>query len=446
MKPPRIPPLSDEVVTAFETLRDWGVQGLEHLCLPSEAFIPKYTSATWDLPLCADSPTLQQRMLVEATGEIEVEDEGMDSFTFNVIGSAITVVAIAAAAGLFLGLMTLDVLDLQIIVRSSVDEDEVKYAKRMLPIIKDRHRLLVTLLLMDTLAYETLPIFLDQLMSGWMAVLWSTTLVMIFGEVFPSGIFTGPNQLYLVYHLAPVVEFFLTLLYPVAKPLGLLLDWLVNEDEEDQWYDRGELTALVRIQHEERTRHYALTSKTGQRRLTKVIKYVRHNDRHWNDLKAEIIESVKEREAEHEGVGEEAAAALDQLTPPLHQREIDMVEGALNMKTKLAMDVYTPLKHIYAVPDDLVLDKTSITTIYGRGFSRVPVYRRNPDDEDDITAITGYLLTRQLMLVDWDHKRTIDTLPLTRPTCVSPRMNLVDLLRLLQTQGPVLTFVCGKSS
>jgi metal transporter CNNM len=244
------------------------------------------------------------------------------------------------------------------------------------------------------------------------------------------------------YQLTPVVKFFMALLYPIAKPLGLLLDWLVDEDTEDQWYDRAELAALVRIQHEERTRHFANAAKTGQKRLTRVMKYVRHNDRQWNDLKAELFESVKEREPDKVD-GEEVEAAVDQLSPPLHQNEVHIVEGALAMKTKLAMDIYTPFQQCYAVPDDLILDKTTITTIYGNGYSRVPVYRRNEEDEDDITAFTGYLMTRQLMLVDWEHMRPISTLPLVRPTCTSPRTNLVDLLRLLQKQGP-LTFVCAR--
>lgn len=293
---------------------------------------------------------------------------------------------------------------------------------------------------------EALPIFLDQLMAGWIAVLLSTSLIVVVGEIVPSGIFTGPNQLYLGFRLAPLVKFFMALLYPIAKPLGKLLDWLVNEDEEDQWYDRGELSALVRIQHEERTKRMMPTvpTKRGQRRLkVSYIKYVRHNDRHWHDLKAEILESVKER-AETADNDDEEEAAVEQLTPPLHPREVDMVEGALSMKTKLAMDVYTPIKHVYAVPDDLVLDKETITTIYSHGFSRVPVFRPKPDDRDDSTAIIGYLITRQLMMIDWNDLREIRTLPLQRPTCVSPRLNLVDLLRLLQSKGPLLTFVCAR--
>jgi hypothetical protein len=39
---------------------------------------------------------------------------------------------------------------------------------------------------------------------------------------------------------------------------------------------------------------------------------------------------------------ETTSAAVEQLTPPLDPREVDIIEGALRMKTRLAMDVYTP--------------------------------------------------------------------------------------------------------
>lgn len=440
------------------TLREAGIVGLEYLCQkPTSSF--DYDYDPFDIPYCGVEAAQEYRLLSEDPAimtKTTTSDDCMPDvvaltrgqeehfYTHNIVGAFVTVICIAIAAGLFLGLMTLDILDLQIIVRSSNDDDEVLYATTLLPIVKNRHRLLVTLLLMDTLAYETLPIFLDQLMSGWVAVLLSTSLIVVFGEIFPSGIFTGPNQLYLGYRLAPVVKFFMAVLYPVAHPLGKLLDWLVDEDPEDQWYDREELSALVQIQHEQRTKHFAVPSTLkGRSRLTTAIKYQRNKDRQWNDLKTEIIEKVNERAETMDYDGDEEGA-LEQLTPPLHQREVDMVEGALSMKTRLAMDVYTPLKHVYAVPDDLILDRATITTIYSHGYSRVPVYRRNPHDEEDVSLYVGYLITRQLMLIDWADNRSIHTLPLTRPTCVSPRVNLVDLLRLLQTKGPLLTFVCAR--
>lgn len=348
------------------------------------------------------------------------------------------VAMVAVISGLFLGLLTLDALDLQIIQRASLDEDERLYATTLLPLIKRRHQILVTLLLMNALAYEALPIFLDALVPSYVAVLLSVTIVMVFGEILPSGICMGPNQLYLGYQMVPLMNFFLWIFQPLATPLAKLLDYLTDSgDEHDHGaYNRSELSALIRIQHE------AELSQRGTR-LSRVMKKDRRRDQTWAALKAEILERVQENHPETAETDDEARVA-EKFMLHLHKREVDMVEGALQMKTVHAMDVYTPLSGVYAVADNLVLDKATITTIYGHGYSRVPVYRHNAGDPADLSQVLGFLITRQLMLIDWDDEREISTLPLQRPTCVSPRMNLIDLFEVLQKDGPMMTFVCAR--
>jgi hypothetical protein len=46
-------------------------------------------------------------------------------------------------------------------------------------------------------------------------------------------------------------------------------------------------------------------------------------------------------------------------------------------------------------------------------------------------------------MIDWDDERLVSSLPLYTPPCVSPRMNLVDLLQLLQQGGSHIAFVCA---
>jgi metal transporter CNNM len=357
------------------------------------------------------------------------------SVIYNIVGSLLCVAMIAMISGLFLGLLTLDALDLQIIQRASLDEEERMYATALLPLIKMRHQILVTLLLSNALAYETLPIFLDALVPSWVAVLLSVTIVMVFGEIIPSGIFMGPNQLYLGYHMVPLMQCILWVFYPVATPLAKLLDYLTDSGVDDHSaYNRSELSALVRIQHEAESENHVRGP-----RLSRVMKKDRRKDQSWAALKAELMERVQEKYENNPESAEivDEVGVADKFVLHLHKREVAMVEGALQMKTVHAMDVYTPLSSVYCVADNLVLDKITITTIYGHGFSRVPVYRANPEDPNDNSQILGFLITRQLMLIDWDDEREIST-------CVSPRMNLIDLFEVLQKDGPMLTFVCAR--
>ena len=56
-------------------------------------------------------------------------------------------------------------------------------AARILPVVKNQHLLLCTLLIGNSLAMEALPIFLDTLVPPYVAILISVTLILAFGEV-----------------------------------------------------------------------------------------------------------------------------------------------------------------------------------------------------------------------------------------------------------------------
>lgn len=59
----------------------------------------------------------------------------------------------------------------------------------------NRHQLLVTLLLCNSLAMEALPLFLDRLLSPLLAVLISVTAILFVGEILPQALCTGKHQL-----------------------------------------------------------------------------------------------------------------------------------------------------------------------------------------------------------------------------------------------------------
>lgn len=57
--------------------------------------------------------------------------------------------------------------------------------QRIFPVIDRHHWMLVTLLLCNAGAMETLPIFLDKMLTPVEAVIISVSLVLIFGEIIP---------------------------------------------------------------------------------------------------------------------------------------------------------------------------------------------------------------------------------------------------------------------
>lgn len=224
----------------------------------------------------------------------------------------------------------------------------------------------------------------------------------------------------------------------------MLLDKLVPHDDNDDLYHRGELSALIRIQHEEREARKARTRGSVGMKEQRNLKA---DTLSWRSFKKEIMEAVQEKQRSRSSSFADETDVNAQLEPPpLDHTEVKVVEGALTMKTKVAMDVMTNLRDIYSVSNDMILNKKSITEIYGQGYSRVPVYLPDSNFPDTPwhNSMVGVLMTRQLILIDWDHEREVSTLPLQIPPCVSPRMNLVELLKLLQSGGALMAFVCAR--
>ena len=90
--------------------------------------------------------------------------------------------------------------------------------------------------------------------------------MLFFGEIIPSALFTGPDQVRMAANLVPLAKAIMFVLSPVAVPIARLLDRVLHEGggkeeevehvmgmedvTEGNYYNRNELSALVRIQYE----------------------------------------------------------------------------------------------------------------------------------------------------------------------------------------------------
>jgi metal transporter CNNM len=260
---------------------------------------------------------------------------------------------------------------------------------------------------------EALPIFLQDLMPRYVAILSAAVLVIVFGEVLPTVLFTGPNQLAIASRWAPFVKCIMCLLYPVAAPIARVLDHVHHDKDTGNMYNRGELAALIRIQYEER---------------------MAFHQRKKNDLNKNTKESPNRLASSLKALKGEFNRNYPEGLPSIASDEINMVEGALQMKMKVAMDIYCPLDKVFAIPSDTILDETNIVRIYGSAYSRIPIYDRR-QNEFDKRAIRGIFMSRQLIMAKPEKKQPLSSLRMHVPFCISPKMNLVDLVGLFQTGG-----------
>ncbi|KAK8282883.1 hypothetical protein V6Z12_D08G056800 [Gossypium hirsutum] len=161
--------------------------------------------------------------------------------------SCLLVIFAGIMSGLTLGLMSLGLVELEILQRSGTIVEK-KQVSAILPVVKKQHQLLVTLLLCNACAMEALPISLDKIFHPFVAVLLSVTFVLAFGEIIPQaicsryGLSVGASFMWLV-------RILMIICYPIAYPVGKVLDVVIGHG--DVLFRRAQLKALVSIHSQE---------------------------------------------------------------------------------------------------------------------------------------------------------------------------------------------------
>ncbi|XP_023636506.1 DUF21 domain-containing protein At5g52790 isoform X2 [Capsella rubella] len=218
-------------------------------------------------------------------------------------------------SGLTLGLMSLSLVELEVMVKAG-EPHERKNAEKILPLVKNQHLLLCTLLIGNALAMEALPIFVDSLLPAWGAILISVTLILAFGEIIPQAV-CSRYGLSIGAKLSFLVRLIIIVFFPLSYPISKLLDLLLGK-RHSTLLGRAELKSLVYM--------------------------------HGNEA----------------GKGGE-----------LTHNETTIISGALDMSQKSAKDAMTPVSVIFSLDINSRLDDKTMGLIASEGHSRIPIYSVN---------------------------------------------------------------------
>ncbi|KAI9113303.1 hypothetical protein K1719_015828 [Acacia pycnantha] len=233
-------------------------------------------------------------------------------------------------AGLTLGLMSLGLVDLEVLIKSGRPQDRA-HASKIFPVVKNQHLLLCTLLIGNSLAMEALPIFLNALVPSWAAILLSVTLILMFGEIIPQAVCTRYG-LTVGATMAPLVRVLLLLFYPISYPISKVLDWMLGKGH----------TALLK--------------------------------------RAELKTFVNFH-------GNEAGKGGD-----LTHDETTIIAGALELTEKTAKDAMTPISKAFSLDLDATLTLETLNAIMTMGHSRVPVYSGDPTNIIGLVLVKNLLM------------------------------------------------------
>lgn len=216
------------------------------------------------------------------------------------------VVLSAICSGLNVAVMSLDMADLR--RKAKLGN---KHAKRVLPLRKNIHLLLGSILFTNVAVVSATSLVLNERYNGLIAGLVSTFLIVIFGEVFPQALFSK-NPLLWSSRFAPLLRVMIATTYVASKPLQLLLDKLFPR-QRSKLQSRHELGLLI---------------------------------------------------TEH----------LEDKSSELDDDEVEIMRGALSLSEKRIRDIMTDIRHTYWLTPDTILDNTRIDEIKSKGFSRIPIF------------------------------------------------------------------------
>ncbi|KAG3244634.1 hypothetical protein PI124_g10599 [Phytophthora idaei] len=320
------------------------------------------------------------------------------------------VCAAGLMAGLTMGLVSLDMLNVRILEMEGT-EVEKQCARVVRPVLERHHLLLVTLLIVNASANEALPIFLDKLVPEGVSIILSVTCVLMFGEIIPSAIFTGPNQLRIAAALTPGVKALMAVVFPIAYPISKLLDWWIGADHDAAQYKRNELKALVTLQRESEvmrqsffeSRSYSSSTNSAHSSVFMSPNTLRKQPLLKPEPEPEVEVEVKiETPNQRKRRRQQALASGTRLNVD----EVTIIHGALDLSSKTVTEVMIPMSEIFMLEIDTKLNHNTMADILASGHSRIPVY------ETRRANIVGLLFVKKLIVLDPDDARPIRDLVL----------------------------------
>ncbi|XP_026198646.1 metal transporter CNNM4 [Anabas testudineus] len=226
------------------------------------------------------------------------------------------------------------------IVQSCGTEKEKKYARKIEPIRRKGNYLLCSLLLGNVLVNTTLTILLDDLTKSGIGAVVASTVGIVIFGEIVPQALCSRHGLAVGANTILLTKLFMLLTLPLSWPISKLLDCILGQ-EIGTVYNREKLVEMLKV-----TEPY-------------------------NDL-------VKE--------------------------ELNMIQGALELRTKTVEDVMTPINNCFMIHSDAVLDFNTMSEIMESGYTRIPVY------EDERSNIVDILFVKDLAFVDPDDCTTLKTI------------------------------------
>ena len=149
-------------------------------------------------------------------------------------------------SGLTVGYMAIDMIGLKAKIENSKNLEEKEKAQKMYNMLSNHHWLLVTLLLCNSFAAETMPIILNRMLSELPAIVISVFLLLTVGEILPMALCTGPRKEQLCYFCYKLTYGLMYATYILSYPISILMDNIIGKSEEEK-LSNSEIVQIIKL-------------------------------------------------------------------------------------------------------------------------------------------------------------------------------------------------------
>jgi len=294
-------------------------------------------------------------------------------------------------------------------------------------------------------------------------VILSVSLVLIFGEILPSAIFTGSEQLKIAAMFAPLVACCQCVLAPIAVPLAKTLDVLLGEDHKGR-YNFAELRAIVGIHANLRSEgdvHSAVFKSHDDKQLGVITTTKPH---HITDETVVVFTNAGQHPAKSTKLKTDGTFYYVKACNPLVGRdpsctfklytseerdstdlitfspgeleagsfvvqerdEIKIMHGVMKLTHMSAKDGIKSLSDVHMLEVTEALTRETMDRILDWGHSRLPVFQQNQHN------LRGFILAKKMIIVSPDDGTKVGDLDITPLVLVGPDIPMLDLLNKFQ--------------
>lgn len=389
--------------------------------------------------------------------------------TAYALGAAALVLVAGTMAGLTVGLLGVDPIELELRKEAELPSRDREDAKKIWDVVASHHWLLCTLLLVNAAASEALPLCLNAIMPEYVVIVVSVTLVLVFGEILPSAVFTGPRQVRLASACVPFVRALMWLTAPLSWPMARALDRVVGEGHASTRLDRAQIGTLIGLHGRARSP----ARRPPRRARASGVSVIEDADENARES-SPLLENTDERRGRPRRLGNIFARLVlsrvwftsnkGKVSEPRAERsrkrapgivsgsprragvlsddEVTIVRETLKLAHKTVYDAMTPLRDVHMLPwENTVFDEDTLAGVLGAGFSRVPVFRGGNRHN-----VVGTLMVKKLIVLDPNERRHVRDVPLRAPLLAHPDAGLLETLNAFQAGRSHMALVTKHAS